>query len=327
MTSLSEVRAEIGEQASRPRYVDDEDVEDLETISDPTSWRDETKQTLSQSASNHPLLFAFGMVLTAVVTLFFLWVLGRFGFNLIQNTLAQVVIGATFLASSAYLFGRRTQRSAFTELDWLVLVTSDGASQYLGHYVEDEYGDPVFVPTRGFTKLGHQGNVYTVDQFAPDLARKLDSIHGRSGEEPAKIRLQPGLAQVDRTDFGVIVGQLAGGLELDPFGQSSNLQTTVPDQADESALTDLEEELHSARKEVQHREKRLTDMEIRLNKLRQDLREDREETIGEFVDRVTKISAAFDRRRTQQTDDGEMVHRQPDQQRLEDIEEELSDED
>lgn len=328
MSSIRNFLRDSDAPASRPKRYHSGDWKELEEVSDPSTTEDETATYFREYASEHPFQIGFLLVVGVLLLVYLGFVFTSYGSRLLSNIYVQVGGLVTAVGALAYLGGRSTQRSDLAGMDWLVLLTSDGVNHYLGYYAEAETsGEPLFIPAKGFTMFGSRANPYTVADISPELARTFRNLSW-DPETPAVIRLDPSLAQTHRTDWGFIVGQISSGLQLDPQGQESNLQTADPDLADEGALQDLTEELEQHQSQIGRLREEKNTLEKALDEARDRLQRSQEEAIDRFVERYRRIQ----RRRRVDEEDGDYLPPSEaapggvSQQQMDDIDEDLDDE-
>lgn len=295
---------------------------DLEEISDPHTWKDETVSTAGEWVSDHPILGALiaivGLLVLAVLAL----ILQNFGSAILQSFWFKLGVGLTATHATVYYVARTGQRKAFEDLDWLVLPTPDGVKRYLGHYRESNQGDhPLFVPVRGFSRLGSRAEPYEIGQLSKELKRSYRAMN-RDATDTAVIRLHPSMSRVAQTDTGLTVAQLSGGLSLDPTGRESNLVATLPEIADEGALLDLKEELQSEREHQQFLRKRLADVKEQRDEAMTEARDTLRESVEWFSDQYAHMREAETPNRTRGAN-GDV----PTDQSFDDVEAELRDDD
>lgn len=290
--TFNRIKSLLGAGGHAPNYLSGE-FRTLEDISDPETWEDETKTDWKEFISKNKwpitVLALFGISLSA----YFSYILIEVSTGIVQNIWFQRTAVLATTAGTAYFAGRSQQRNILRRLDWLVLMKDNGGvTFYLGYYREgNETEAPLFVPVKGFTLKGHRSKPYRVQEVSVELARKHKKRNGDE-DDVAVIRLHPEYAVESKTDWGMVVGQLTNGLDLD-VGNESNLQASRPENvADEdalqetkSAIRDLQQELQNAADDAQ-KYKRLYKQE------KKDAQKRRDEIISDFVDdhrRVTEV--------------------------------------
>lgn len=233
------------------RYLDSDDDEvNLNERADVSEWKDETKPSVTErikSRKRQALAFGFaGLIALGVVAG---WSRTYFP-DLYGNPVVQEVTKFGIVAGIVFIWATKWQRGKLESLGILVmLIPKQGLAVYLGKPETDSAGNRVFVPIKGFDLFGLRGRQLKLGEFDAGFAKSF-AKQGRDADDPARIRVEDGLAHSKQTAIGTVIGVLTGGLEFDEYGRESDLYTRPPELADEETYRRLTRRLESVSSKV-----------------------------------------------------------------------------
>ena len=208
------------------RYRSDNDV-DLDAVADPTTWRDQTKPTLSERfASRWRLFLAFSFL--GVIALGLLaaysqrYLPGLYGNIWVKRGLVAFISVPTLI-----VIGASIQRSKIQSLGQLDLLIDGQAKSYYGRFDTDTAGNTVFEPLKGFDWWGMRAKRLTLADLDESFT-KTWAKEGRDPDDPVRIRIEDAIGGQADTATGPVGVVLTRGLEVDDYGRESDLYTTAP---------------------------------------------------------------------------------------------------
>jgi hypothetical protein len=260
-------------------------------VSDPAVRQDETSRTLRERIWANKALTIAALIFASIV----LFLLARFLPGIVSHPLVQLGALITGVFTIGAVVGLRQSVHRDSRVHELVLDKGDDADRYYGRLESGRGNYLVFVPHKGFTATGRLGDPYSLRELDPDLARMYQNMDRDPGET-ARIRLNPEYRNVTETDTGVVVSQHSQGLTLSPFDTGPVLKTRRPNQADETALDELQTLIRLERSEVDAlRDENQTLRRNKRNAERRARRRQRE-VFDDAKDFITDMADAFNPR-------------------------------
>ena len=211
-------------------------------ISDPHTWKDESKIKRREWIGRNKRMLVTLVILGTISTIILIIWFGRLLPQVFANEYVRTAMWYGGIIGATVYLSIRWYRSSIEEFDWLVLIYSDSVKRYLGHYDTTEAGDPAFIPVKGFSMMGLRGNPLTLGDMSTEMARQFSKTD-RKADDPAKILLRPSMCSVSNTQYGTVVAQLTSGLEPFETGHETDIVATVPELADKDQMHDLRQEL------------------------------------------------------------------------------------
>jgi hypothetical protein len=267
---------------STPRYPGG-DTDDLRSISDPAAPEDETRTSVREWAGQNKSLAAGLFIIAPLGIGVLLLVANRIVVGLLTNPL--FIGGVLFVGYTGVIViaSRRQQRGVIDDLDELVVAGGQRARVYKGRFERSAGGDPVFVPIKGYNRLGTPGDEYTIAELSPSLAQKYEAMNRYPGSE-ARILLEPAFLYPGESAYGTRLVQLSGGLVINGFSTDGPpLRASRPDVADEDALESATSLIDNLRDELDQQEAKLDQLRRQKDDAEDEAKKRRREIIKEFL--------------------------------------------
>lgn len=291
---------------SRTRRHLSDDPGDLEDISDPHNPEDETQTSLREFVSDNPWMTLATGVFLFIAGIATYFIAGNFAVGLATNpwTIRVAVLGT--VAGTVYIAGINRGQTSLQDTDWLVLKTPDGPIEYPGRLRQSANSDAIlFVPYKGFGRLGGLTEPYTLGEFAPELTQTRGERDGDGTSEPVTIRLHPYIATVGSTSRGQLAIQLTNGLDVDAAARESHLYTTWPDLVEEDDIDDVRETLEESQGRIQHLEDEVQTLREQRDQMKELAKESHSDAIDSFIQHFERVQQATGRGSPRQQAGGE----------------------
>lgn len=266
-----------------------EDFEDLADISDPHTWDDETTTSFRERWRQNKIWYTFLLVLTLFLSAWLVLTILKYAPRALDNVVVRVGGSALLILVTGFFFGARNTRNQVQTNDKLVLLGNGEPTHYWGRFRPAEEGDyPLFVPVKGLSFNGSLGEPYTVGDMSYELAKKWNSAN-RDVSEPVVIRLNPKYAGVSHTEYGTVLTQLSGGLDIVTDGSEENMKVEEPDTAEKDVLQALQREKNRLEDEKRHLENQRESLNRRMEEYRKLYEQSPQEAVEEFIENIAKL--------------------------------------
>ncbi|AUV84706.1 hypothetical protein C2R22_24570 (plasmid) [Salinigranum rubrum] len=276
---------------SNPSRYRNPDEVDLEETADPTSWRDQTKPTLTERFASRKRVFLslsfLGFIVLGLLAAYSKTYLpGLYGSVWVKRGLVAMVATPTlFFAGASWM------RSKLRSVDRLDLVIDGEPTSFYGAHSTDSNGNDVFQPLKGFDWLGMRGSPLTLSDLDEDFHQAF-AKEGRDPDSPAKIRVEDAVSGVAETATGKVVVAQTGGLELDPYGRESDIYTVPPDLADKEQyrrLVRTTDKVHDRNAELRDK---VSALEERRDYWKGEAQKEREEIVADITKTHSDLAEA-----------------------------------
>jgi hypothetical protein len=214
--------------------------------------------------------------------------------DIITNPILQglAVLSAIILVS--FVYGAKHQRTIITDTDQLVLQMPEGTTRFFGTYETAGDGTKVFLPYRGFDWLGFKKRPLTLRELGESITRTF-AKRQRNPDDPVRVRVDDAVVQSEATAQGEVVSVNTDGLEIDQFGQYSDVYATPPSQVSEQNYRQLHRKLEIYTEQIvpKYKEK-LVGLRQENDDLRKRITRTDEEAVDTFIERLATASVAMD---------------------------------
>lgn len=302
-----ELRARLGVDSGEQRFVDEDESNVPEDVSNPRTIRDESQPTLWEKFRSIRWYLAIVSAFGVAFLLYLIAIGSAIVPDLLGNIVIQLALSHSIAIAVVYVTATRSATSRLRDIDWLVLIKPTSLELYVGQFVPaaDEEQYHKFAPYRGFSFMGHVKNRMTIEDVNPDLARSWKNAN-RDPDDPAIIRLDPDFGERVATEYGNVLGQLSNGLRVDTFGRMSNLVATLPDLADESRMDDLKQLIESERENVAHYEELAETYRQQRDDVLEKARRPLDEQVDEAISWGERVAEAGRRRSWEDEEPGDV---------------------
>lgn len=288
------IKQKLGWAKPTKRHSDPSKGETPDQTINPETWQSEAKPGLGERLRRRRrMLSIYGVILFAIGGMLVVYG-GRYAVDLISSPVTRAILSYGGLGVVAFVSGAKWQRGKIQGYDWLILQLDDGVLPMLGEFrpAKTKDGDNVFIPFEGFDWLGFRSRQLTLGELGDEITR-AHAKRGREPDSPARIRVDDAITEVSSTAYGTVVGCLTGGLEIDTFGQESDVYTTPPNTVDESRLQSLKERLEQyVETVVPNLKNENAALEQQVANYRSRLQETDDDAVEKFVERHSRLLAA-----------------------------------
>lgn len=290
MTAWTKLKGMLGRGIPRSRLPDDNDASAPDQEIDLETWGPASNPGLGERIKQRTRTIAtFGLGAVALFG-FLLIHAQRIAVGFVTNPIVQLLIVLGFVGSVAFIAGARHQRSVIVDSDWLIPMTGSGAFPMPGEYRTASDGTEVFLPFRGFDFLGFKSRHLYLRELGEGVARS-HAKRGRDPEDPARIRLDDARTESADTSYGHFIAADTDGFGHDSFGQHSDAYLTPPSQVSEENYQQLHDQLLMyVDQEIPSLEKKLEAVEQERDELRGKLKQDGNDAVDEFIDKMARIT-------------------------------------
>lgn len=232
------------------RYINPDDLRDLEEIADADTLEDETQTSWREWLGNNTTLVIAMSFLGIALLAFLAWQASRFIPAIVSNPYVQAIAAATVLLGAGFRFGSK-RKGAKIGRQWRLNIrkNDDESVTRLGTYV-DGHGGGYFVPIKGFRR--GEPRPFTVGELEASFGESL-AKPGMSKSDPAIILLHPKYTNVRRTEHGNYVDVRTDSLQPAQDSPVAALKTTVPEY-DEADINELAREAEKNAKRAKRAE-------------------------------------------------------------------------
>lgn len=250
--ALERLRAQFG-FGRRRRYVNVDDIADLEEISNPEETTDDTRTTLTQFAANNAqLALGLGVVLLFgfIAALYFF---GRFIPRLLGNIYVQATVAGLLILGTGLKIGRSKERELISEIAEVTLRYNDTQQTFKGTILRMPGKDrgALFVPFKGVRLGGTKWEPYRIRELGAPISERHQYRVDRSNA--VRIHLHPKTTTASDTSWGERITCHTGELEPADGIDGATLRTTLPEY-DDNDLDEMATELEQS--ELEKRELR-----------------------------------------------------------------------
>lgn len=290
----SKIKSSVGRINPLNRFADTSDTATPDDEIDVEAWSSTATIGLGERIKRSGRTIAtFGLLSVAILGILFAWA-RNLAVDIITNPLLQglAVVGAIILVS--FVYGAKHQRKIVTDTDQLVLQMPEGTTRFFGTYETAGDGTKVFLPYRGFDWLGFKKRPLTLRELGESITRTF-AKRQRNPDDPVRVRVDDAVVQSESTAQGEVVSVNTDGLEIDQFGQYSDVYATPPSQVSEQNYRQLHRKLEIYTEQIvpKYKEK-LVGLRQENDDLRERITRTDEEAVDTFIERLATASVAMD---------------------------------
>lgn len=288
----AKIKSYVGRIKPSQRYADTSEAETPDEKLDPESWSyDATPGLGERLAASKRTLVMYGAFMAVVAGVLVVYA-REFVVGVVSNPLLQTSATYIGLLGFGIVVGTKLFQGRIRDWDWLVLQLPDGVVPMLGDMDTTDDGTTVFVPYAGIDWLGFRSRQLQLGELGSTVARTF-AKRGRDMDSGARIRVDDAISGSQDTAYGRITAVLADGLEVDEFGQHSDVYTKPPETVDTSQYELLRRELEKySEKVVPQLLEEVEVLEAEIERLQQHRKESDDDAIGEFISHYERVERA-----------------------------------
>lgn len=310
MSRFNYIRESVGKATPTVRFANEDDASTPDNEIDMSEWGPSHRIGLGERLKRRGRSVAvFGLAAVAAFGILFAWA-RQVAVGFVTNPLVQIVTVIGVIVLAVYVAGVRSTISRIKSLTFAAFLTPNGIRPFIGRYEVAEDGTEILVPYQGYDWLGRRNYPLPLSEMGEDIARTA-AKRNRDPDDPVRIRLDDCRYGVRQTAFGTFIVGETDGLQVDQFGQHSDVYAAPPSMVSEDNFVHLYQRLeHIIEREIPELKDTNRTLEEQKEQLRQRLREGDDDKLERFLEFYRLLREAEqprhdDRDRIGQSPDGE----------------------
>lgn len=285
----AKIKSNLGRILPGQRYADPSDAQTPDEQIDPETWHHDAKPGLGERlARSKRTLAMYGLFIAVSVAILFIWS-RQFIVGVATNPATRTVGTHLAVFIMGLVMGIKSFRGRLQEWDWLVLQLPDGTMPLLGELEQADDGTTIFIPYSGIDWLGFKARQLKLGELGSSIARTL-AKQGRDMESGARIRVDDAVMASRDTAYGTVTAVMTAGLEIDPFGQHSDVYTAPPNTVNAEQYKQLRDRLRDyVEDELPRLQSENSYLKQQKNDLRARLHQTDDDAIEQFIDRYSRV--------------------------------------